>query len=205
MKIYNYRGVIFLIPIFTPILLIVIFAIFLTDFKNPFFIQKRLGVKKVEFYLIKLRSMQIDAEKHTGEIWSSHNDARITKIGGIIRKYRLDEIPQLYNIFKGEMSFVGPRPIRGTMAKKIAGYDKDYDIRFESKPGLTGLAQVFAPYGSTISEQIQKGVWDRYWLSDHSRSLYFKVLFWTVLKILIPNRLIALKENFEISFNQMIK
>ncbi|MDA9022807.1 sugar transferase [Alphaproteobacteria bacterium] len=176
------------LPIACLLMLIFLPFVFLSDFRNPLFIQKRLGKNKQEFYLIKIRTMSVDAESETGAIWARPNDERVTPVGRLLRKYWIDELPQLVNILLGQLSFVGPRPIRGVMAERIAEHDPEYHLRFLVTPGLTGLAQVFAPYGSNLSEQLEKGYWDRQWVKCSSMKLYFLTLFWTLLKLSSQNR-----------------
>ena len=195
---YTYRALditvaFLLLPIVLPFTLILLLLVYLNDFHNPIFAQRRLGSNKREFLLLKIRSMRNNAEATTGEVWAASDDPRVTQIGYVLRKYRLDELPQLINILMGHMSFVGPRPIRNSMANKIAEFDNLYDRRFQVKPGLTGLAQLFAPYGVDISEQLQKGPLDRMWVEQPSVKLYFQIIYWTVLKIFAPARLIEVK------------
>ena len=124
-----------------------------------------------------------DAEKYNIK-WAQPNDPRITKIGRFLRKTGLDELPQLFNILKGDMSFVGPRPIRKDFAILLTQYCPDYPKRFLVKPGITGYAQLYAPYGSTIEEQLKKIPYDQKYLSGLSISEYFKILFKTVLFVI---------------------
>lgn len=179
---------ILLLPLAFLLMLVFLPFVYLSDFKNPLFVQKRLGKNKQEFYLVKIRTMSVDAEKDTGAIWARPNDERVTPLGRILRKYWIDELPQLANILIGQLSFVGPRPIRGVMAERIAEHDPEYHLRFSVKPGLTGLAQVFAPYGSNLSEQLEKGYWDRQWVKCLSIKLYLLTLLWTLLKMASQNR-----------------
>lgn len=179
--------VIIISPFAIVLTLILCLLVFLGDFRNPIFVQKRLGLNKNEFYLLKIRTMKFDAEKQTGAVWASPDDSRITSLGHFLRNFRLDELPQVINILFGDLSFVGPRPIREIMADKILENDPLYEERFLVKPGLTGLAQIFAPYGSNMAEQVEKGYWDRYWLEHVSIKLYFLSLFWTVFKVLNRN------------------
>ena len=113
--------------------------------------QKRVGLNGQTFDVYKFRSMRSDAEKN-GPIWASKNDTRVTKVGKVIRLFRIDEIPQVINIFKGEMSFIGPRPERPEFVEKLSKLIPRYSERHKIKPGLTGWAQVKYSYGASIED-----------------------------------------------------
>lgn len=125
------------------------------------FAQERLGRGRVPFTLLKFRTMIVDAEKDSGAVWASRNDPRITRLGRFLRRSRLDELPQLINVLRGDMSMIGPRPIRAHFANKLAAIEPRYDRRFLVRPGLTGYAQLYAPYGSNVEEQLQKIPFDQ--------------------------------------------
>lgn len=167
-----------LLLLIPAIILIAIFAliIFLSDFHNPFFVQKRLGYKGKEFKLIKLRSMRIDAEK-SGAQWATKNDSRVTWIGKFIRKTRIDELPQLINILKGDMSFVGPRPERKELADQFVETIPTFNDRLEVIPGLTGLAQLSGGYDLSPSEKL---VYDLEYIEKANIMLDLKLIIKTV-------------------------
>ena len=144
-----------------PILMLLVLAIRLDSPGAAVFAQVRLGRNRVPFTLYKFRTMVVDAEASTGQVWATRNDPRITRIGRFLRKSRLDELPQLINVLKGEMSMIGPRPIRKKFADQLAALDPAYDRRFAVRPGLSGYAQIYAPYGSNVDEQLQKIPFDR--------------------------------------------
>lgn len=163
-----------------PIIVIIAIAIKIENRKGPvFFIQSRLGHNRKPFNLYKFRTMKVNAEEN-GPVWSTENDTRITKIGGFLRATRLDELPQFYNIFKGDLCLIGPRPIRAHFAEILQAKDVNYNKRFLVKPGLTGWAQLYAPYGSTIEEQLEKIPYDLRYLDGISITDYMKLLFSTV-------------------------
>lgn len=157
------------------------------DSKGPiFFTQKRLGQYKKPFWLIKFRTMVTNAEDN-GPMWANENDSRVTRVGYILRKARLDELPQLFNILKGNLSFVGPRPIRKYFADLLRQYNNEYDKRFLVKPGLSGWAQIFAPYGSTIEEQLTKVPYDLRYLKGLSVKDYLLIILLTVKSVFMGN------------------
>jgi exopolysaccharide biosynthesis polyprenyl glycosylphosphotransferase len=152
------------LPLFLIIAVLVRFSS-----KGPvFFIQERLGWNKKPFNLIKFRSMKVNAEKLTGPVWASKNDPRITSIGRFLRKTRLDELPQLINVLKGDISFVGNRPIRRHFADILAEKVPFYDLRFIIKPGLTGWSQVKLNYVSTVEEQVDKFKYELFYIKKMS-------------------------------------
>ncbi len=167
------------IPLALPLLLLAAVAIKLDSRHPVFFIQERLGQNEVPFRLYKLRTMAPDAEKLSGPQWSLAGDPRITRVGRILRKLRLDELPQLFNVLKGEMTVVGPRPIRKHFADLLAGEVPYYRLRFLIKPGLTGWAQVNHDYAGSREGQSEKLQYDLFYLVHQSIWLDFLILFKT--------------------------
>ncbi|WP_404936350.1 sugar transferase [Pseudoalteromonas sp. SR41-4] len=147
------------------------------------FKQNRTGQYNIEFEVLKFRSMQNDAEKN-GAQWASKNDVRVTKVGKFIRKTRIDEIPQLINVIKGEMSIIGPRPEREVFIEDLEKEIPYYRFRHAVKPGVTGLAQVKYPYGASIEDAVWKHKYDIYYIKHHSLILDIKILFLTVKTVL---------------------
>lgn len=170
---------------FVPMLIIAI-AIKLDSRGQVFFIQERLGQFKKPIRLIKFRTMIINAEEN-GPVWANENDRRVTRMGYIFRKARLDELPQLFNILKGDLSFIGPRPIRKYFADLLQQYNQNYNKRFLIKPGLTGWAQIYAPYGTTVEEQLKKLPYDLRYLNGISVKDYFKIILVTIKIVLMGN------------------
>ena len=148
-----------------------------------FYRQKRVGHYNYEFEVIKFRSMRSDAEKN-GAQWASQNDTRVTKVGYFIRKTRIDELPQLINVFKGEMSLVGPRPEREVFITDLEKEIPYYRFRHAVKPGITGLAQVKYPYGASIEDAIWKHKYDVYYIKHQSFYVDIKILLLTVKVVL---------------------
>jgi exopolysaccharide biosynthesis polyprenyl glycosylphosphotransferase len=167
-----------------PLLLAVALLIKL-DSKGPvLFRQERLGIKETSFTLLKFRTMVVDAEKQCGPCWAEKNDPRLTKIGRILRKTRLDEMPQFLNVFKGDMSLVGPRPIRKYFADIFNDKFPFYRLRFKVKPGITGWAQVNMDYVNTEQHQYDKLEYEFYYLYHQSMFFDLFILLKTVQAIL---------------------
>jgi exopolysaccharide biosynthesis polyprenyl glycosylphosphotransferase len=132
------------------------------------FRQERLGLGGRAFWLFKLRTMRADAEKLTGPVWSTDNDPRITKAGRFLRKFRLDELPQIINVLRGDMSLVGPRPERPVLARQIGETVPLFPERLTVRPGITGWAQVMAPYASSVADSKRKLQFDLYYIKNLS-------------------------------------
>ena len=159
-----------LLVLLGPVCLLAMLVIKLTSPGPVLFRQTRSGRHGKEFTVMKLRSMRADAEMN-GPQWSKEGDHRVTKVGKILRKYRIDEIPQLINIFRGEMSFVGPRPERPEFVAQLEKQIPHYRERLHLQPGLTGWAQVCYPYGATVEDARRKLEYDLYYLKHMSLAL----------------------------------
>jgi sugar transferase (PEP-CTERM system associated) len=165
--------------------LIVIPILIKLESKGPvLFRQKRVGEGEKYFTLYKFRTMIDEAEKNTGPVWSQAGDSRVTKIGKFLRKTRLDEIPQLFNVVLGEMSFVGPRPERPFFVESLKKQIPYYSERHCIKPGLTGWAQVRYEYGDSIEDAIEKLRYDLYYIKYQSLSLDLLIVLDTIKVIL---------------------
>lgn len=155
-----------------------------TDSPGPvFYTQRRSGRNGKPFRLIKFRSMIQDAEKN-GAMWAIKEDARITKVGNFLRKSRLDELPQLWNVLKGEMSFIGPRPERPEFVETLEQQIPFYQTRHLIKPGLTGWAQINFPYGSSIEDAMEKLQYELYYIKNRSLVLDFGIVLKTIRIVL---------------------
>lgn len=168
-----------LLIIAVPICILACIAIYVELRVNPIYTQKRVGLNGRVFKIYKLRSMYLDAEKN-GPKWASENDERITKVGRIIRKIRIDELPQLVNILKRDMSFIGPRPERPELIKEFIKYIPDFNDRLLVKPGITGWAQVNGGYSLTPKEKIE---FDKYYIKNRGFKLDFLILIKTIIVI----------------------
>ena len=170
-----------------PILLLVSLLIKLTS-KGPVIIkQTRVGENEKEYELFKFRSMKVDAEASTGSIWAKEHDSRITFIGKKIREWRIDEIPQLINVLKGDMSFIGPRPERPNFVAELKQKIPFYEIRTVVKPGVTGWAQIKYRYGSSEKDALEKLQFDLYYIKNLSPLLDFIIVILTI-KVIISGK-----------------
>jgi exopolysaccharide biosynthesis polyprenyl glycosylphosphotransferase len=147
--------------------------------------QERMGLGGRPFTVFKLRSMSSDAEKDGKAAWATVNDARITRVGRFIRRTRIDELPQLLNVLKGEMSFVGPRPERPEFVALLTQQIPFYAVRHSVKPGLTGWAQVRYSYGATVEQSVRKLEYDLYYVKNHTLLLDLVILLETVRVVLL--------------------
>ena len=175
-RILDFLISIFLLLLIIPICLITCLFIILESSGNPIYIQERVGINGQKFMIYKLRSMYIDAEKN-GHQWASKNDKRITKVGNFIRRYRIDELPQIINIIKGDMAIIGPRPERAEFIKEFLKDIPNFNDRLAVRPGITGWAQVNGGYELTPNEKLE---YDIYYIQHESTKLDFIVLLKTI-------------------------
>jgi len=173
--------------VFGPLMALIAIAIKLDSPGPVFYRQARVGLDGTVFEMLKFRSMRADAERATGPIWAGKRDSRITRVGAVLRKLRLDELPQLINILRGEMNFIGPRPERPHFVETLRHQIPYYDARHVIRPGLTGWAQVSYSYGSTWEENKEKFEYDMFYLKNMSLSLDLMILFQTA-KIAVLGR-----------------
>ncbi len=173
--------------LFLALPLIIIFAIAVKlESKGPaFFRQERVGLYNQPFQLFKLRSMCQDAEVN-GAVWAEKNDPRVTRIGRIIRTLRIDELPQAWNVLRGDMSFVGPRPERPTFVADLEEKLKYYAERHMVKPGITGWAQINYPYGASLEDARHKLEYDLYYAKNYTPFLDILILLQTIRVVLWP-------------------
>jgi sugar transferase (PEP-CTERM system associated) len=181
--VFSLFGLILMMP-FLPLVALMIKV----DSRGPvFFRQVRVGELEQEFVLYKFRTMCQDAENITGAVWAQKNDPRVTRVGKLLRKTRIDELPQLYNVLKGEMSFVGPRPERPEFVGELKKHIPYYPERHFVKPGVTGWAQIRYPYGASIEDAVEKLRHDLYYIKNIS--LFLDVLiFIETIKVMLFGR-----------------
>jgi exopolysaccharide biosynthesis polyprenyl glycosylphosphotransferase len=183
--IYSWVIAFIALVLLSPIMLATALAVRLSSPGPILFRQVRTGRNNVPFVLYKFRSMDVDAEARTGAIWAQENDPRVTAVGRVIRKYRLDELPQLFNVLRNEMALVGPRPERPEFVNVLAEQIPFYNHRHSVKPGITGWAQVNYHYGNTVEDTIVKLEYDLYYIKNFAPQLDFYVMFHTAKTMLL--------------------
>jgi sugar transferase (PEP-CTERM system associated) len=167
---------------------LMIVAALLIRLESPgplFYRQERVGKDGKPFDILKFRSMRTDAEHNSTPLWASRNDPRITRVGSIMRKLRIDELPQFVNILNGDMSFVGPRPERPYFVQLLEGKIPYYDLRHSVRPGVTGWAQVSYPYGATIEDAKNKLEYDLFYVKNASIAFDLAIIFSTVKTVVL--------------------
>jgi len=167
-----------------PVMLLAGALIVLESGRPVLYRQERVGHAGKTFNVLKFRSMRNDAEKSGKPVWASLNDDRVTRVGRIIRKLRIDELPQIFNVLRGDMSFVGPRPERPYFVKQLESQIPYYSFRHHVKPGITGWAQIRYPYGSSVEDAIEKVQYDLYYVKNHTMFLDLVILFQTAQVVL---------------------
>ena len=169
--------------VFSPLFLIVYLAIKIEDGGPAIYSQERIGRFGRPFRIYKFRSMRTDAEKDGPALFSGENDPRLTKVGKFIREHHLDELPQLFNVFKGDMAFIGPRPERQYFIEQIVEVDPRYYYLFQIRPGVTSYATLFNGYTDTIEKMVRRLKYDLYYLRHRSILFDAKILFMTFCSI----------------------
>ncbi len=167
-----------------PVMLLATLAVWLETGRPILYRQKRVGECGQVFEIVKFRSMRVDAEKDGVARWAKKNDDRITRVGTILRLTRIDELPQLFNVLRGDMSFVGPRPERPPFVNELSRKVPFYASRHAVKPGITGWAQIRYPYGASVDDAVQKLQFDLYYVKNHSLFLDLVILFQTAQVVL---------------------
>lgn len=176
--------VVALLPVVVPIAAITALLIAMEGKGPVIYRQERVGMRGKSFWLLKFRSMRNDAEKDGKPRWAAVGDARVTPLGRWLRRTRIDELPQLWNVLNGEMSFVGPRPERPAFVAMLAEEIPFYAARLSIKPGLTGWAQVRYSYGASVEQSLRKLEYDLYYVKNHSLWLDLRILVETVRVVL---------------------
>jgi sugar transferase (PEP-CTERM system associated) len=173
-----------LLVLLLPLMAVVAVLIKL-DSKGPIiFSQQRAGKGRHLYQIFKFRSMVQDAEKATGPVWAGEGDTRITRVGKIIRRLRIDELPQIWDVLKGDMSFVGPRPEREVFIKELVKQVPYYDARLTVKPGITGWAQINYSYGASVEDAVEKLNYDLFYIKNMSFLMDMLIILRTVKIVL---------------------
>ena len=183
-RIFDFLAALFCIVIFSPLFLICYIAIKREDGGPAIYKQERIGRFGKPFYIYKFRSMIVDAEKNGPELCTIEDkDDRMTKTGRFLRNHHLDELPQFWNVFKGEMSFVGPRPERKYYIDQIIKKDHRYEYLYQIRPGITSMATLYNGYTDTLEKMLKRLEMDLEYLRHRSWALDFKILGLTFAKI----------------------
>ena len=169
---------------FSPLFLIVCLAVRLEDGGPAIFSQQRVGYRGRDFTLYKFRSMRIDSESDGQPALCQKNDARLTRVGRFLRDHHLDELPQLWNVLRGDMSFVGPRPERRFFVERIMAVNPDYELLYQLRPGLFSSATLYNGYTDTLAKMLERLRMDLEYLHNRSLWLDTKIIFITVFTIL---------------------
>jgi exopolysaccharide biosynthesis polyprenyl glycosylphosphotransferase len=186
-RFYSFLIALFGTILVAPIMLAVAILVKTTSPGPVLYRQRRVGREGRVFEVLKFRSMYVDAEARTGAVWATKNDPRITPLGRWIRKLRFDEFPQFFNVLKGDMSIVGPRPERPEFVEMLSREIPFYGQRHAILPGVTGWAQISHKYGDTIEDTVAKLEFDLYYLKNMSVSLDFYIIFHTI-KVMLLHR-----------------
>jgi sugar transferase (PEP-CTERM system associated) len=168
-----------------PVMALVAIAIKLDSPGPVLYAQERVGKHGRRFKLLKFRSMVTDAEAKTGAVWAQANDNRITRVGKIIRKTRMDELPQFFNVIRGDLNFVGPRPERPKFVEELTEVIPYYNQRHTVTPGITGWAQICYSYGASVEDAMEKLQYDLYYIKNMSLLLDLSIMFQTIKTVLL--------------------
>lgn len=177
-----------LMMLFSPLFLICYIAVKREDGGPVIFKQERIGRFGRPFYIYKFRSMRLDAEKKGPALYAGGKDKRLTKIGKFLREHHLDELPQLWNVFCGDMSFIGPRPERKFYIDKIMERDPRYRFLYQIRPGVTSYATLYNGYTDTIEKMLRRLRYDLFYLQHRSWWLDFKILIKTFINIVFGKK-----------------
>ncbi|MBQ6680714.1 MAG: sugar transferase [Prevotella sp.] len=178
----------FSLIVFSPLMLICYIAIKREDGGSAIFKQERIGRFGKPFYIYKFRSMRLDAEENGESLYQHENDTRVTKVGKFLRDHHLDELPQLWNVFKGDMAFIGPRPERKFYIDQIMERDPRYAYLYQIRPGVTSYATLYNGYTDTMEKMLKRLELDLYYLEHHSWWFDTKILINTFLNIAIGKK-----------------
>lgn len=179
---FDVAAALLLLVVTLPFIVLTGIAIALEDgLRGPYFYrQRRVGLDGKVFDVLKFRSMTVDAESDGRPRWATSGDSRVTRVGRFIRKVRIDELPQVFNVLRGDMSFVGPRPERPEFVSQFGDSVPYYDERHCAKPGITGWAQLCYPYGASEKDAIEKLQYDLYYVKNHTLLFDLMILLQTV-------------------------
>ena len=189
-RIFDCIAAAFAMVIFAPLFVICYIAVRLEDGGPAIFMQERIGRYGKPFKIYKFRSMRLDAEKYGPQLshGGGENDPRLTRVGAFIRAHHLDELPQLWNVFVGDMAFVGPRPERKYYIDRILEHDKRYSYLYQVRPGVTSYATLYNGYTDTMEKMLRRLEYDLYYLRHRSLMLDMKILASTFCSIIFGKK-----------------
>lgn len=167
----------------SPVFAIIIISMICGGCRPVIFKQARVGLHGKPFFIYKFRSMIVDAEEDVPQL-TEQNDERVTKVGRFLRSHHLDELPQLWNVLKGDMSFIGYRPERQYFIDQIMEHDERYAMLYQMRPGVTSYATLYNGYTDTMEKMLKRLEYDLYYLEHHSMLLDIKILYLTAMKII---------------------
>lgn len=174
--------------LFSPLFLIIAVLVLLEDGQPVIFSQERIGFRGKPFHIYKFRSMVVDAEKNGPELYKHENETRMTRVGNFLRKHHLDELPQLWNVVKGDMAFIGPRPERKYFIDKIMERDGRYELLYQLRPGVTSYATLYNGYTDTMEKMLRRLELDLYYLEHQSLWFDLKILVKTFVFIVFGKK-----------------
>ena len=186
-RIFDITVALFCIVVFSPLYIICYIAIIIDDGRPALFSQERIGYKGKAFKIHKFRTMRLDAEEFGPQLYND-NDNRLTVVGSFLRRHHLDELPQMWNVLKGEMSFIGPRPERKYFIDKIMEHDSRYPMLYQLRPGVTSYATLYNGYTDTMEKMLRRLELDLYYLEHNSLWFDAKILLKTFYSILFGKK-----------------
>lgn len=187
-RVFDFLVAFVALVVFSPLFIVCYFAVKHEDGGPAIFKQERIGRFGRPFYIYKLRSMRVDAEKNGPALYQHERDTRMTKVGKFLRVHHLDELPQLWNVLKGDMSFIGPRPERKFYIDQIMLHDVRYEYLYQIRPGVTSYATLYNGYTDTMDKMLKRLELDLYYLKNRSWWFDITILFKTFVNLAIGKK-----------------
>lgn len=187
-RVFDFLVAFVALVVFSPLFIVCYFAVKHEDGGPAIFKQERIGRFGRPFYIYKFRSMRVDAEKNGPSLYQHERDTRMTKVGKFLRVHHLDELPQLWNVVKGDMSFIGPRPERKFYIDKIMLHDVRYEYLYQIRPGVTSYATLYNGYTDTMEKMLKRLELDLYYLKNRSWWFDITILFKTFVNLAIGKK-----------------
>lgn len=188
-RIFDFCVSLCLMIVLMPVFALCYIAVWCEDRCNPIFKQERIGLGGRPFYICKFRSMRVNAEVEGPQLYDKANDARLTRVGRFLRTTHLDELPQLWNVLKGDMSFVGPRPERQFYIDQIMQHDPRYAELYRVRPGVTSYATIYNGYTDSMEKMLKRLEYDLEYVNNHSLWLDLKLMWITFYKIVAGKKI----------------